>query len=281
MPTPPTTTPEARISRLVRRLRVAIRWRVVRGVDRVGFELFRGWSSVRYGHVRQISGLTVRSVDYRSWQIFKAPNSELPRWRTLLELSPELVIDVGANYGEFAAASTSPLTLAIEASPSLIPSLEQTFHARPDVRVIHAAVTDHDGSERIHEQLSYSGFGSLFPAVARHQAFYGQRYRRLIAKDVPALRLDTLLEQLSLTPRSIVLKIDVEGAEPKVLAGATKTLARCQWWRALVEWNPRALAAAGVDIPSTWANVFAPRLISGAPDNIYDIADVVIGDGNR
>jgi hypothetical protein len=83
---------------------------------------------------------------------------------------------------------------------------------------------------------------------------------------VPTRTLDGLLRELFHSPiRTLVIKIDVEGFEDRVLDGARDTLLRCDWWRAIVEFSLPALEARGVDAIDIWRKLraFSGEVLDG------------------
>ena len=68
-----------------------------------------------------------------------------------------------------------------------------------------------------------------------------------------AITLDRLIgEPDAVRLHGLVLKIDVEGFEKEVLEGAARLIALAAWWRALLEFSPSCLRAAGKDVTETW-----------------------------
>ena len=103
-----------------------------------------------------------------------------------------------------------------------------------NVIVSNAAVGAQSGSIRLHRYKS-SNYG-------RHSLLtdYGYGWRM-----VPIVDLDGALHQLGVADRLVtVLKIDVEGYEPAVIAGATKTLARTA--AVILEYSPDLSSAGGL-----------------------------------
>jgi FkbM family methyltransferase len=124
-------------------------------------------------------------------------------------------VDVGANVGTLALVGASKVgprgrVVAIEANPRTAGFLEENVreNGMTQVAVVRAAVGDHEGTITIENrraddmnQVSTQGSGE---SVSMH-------------------KLDTLLAELK-TVR--LLKVDVEGFEKFVLAGAPRTLAK-------------------------------------------------------
>ncbi len=135
------------------------------------------------------------------------------------------VWDVGANVGVFtlaaAVAARPGRVLAIEADPWLAGLIRRSA-AEPAngdlaIDVLAAAIADHDGTSTFLIAERGRSSNSLELAGGRSQ-MGGVRSRLL----VPTLCLDTLLAG---RPAPQFVKIDVEGAELAVLAGAHHLLA--------------------------------------------------------
>jgi FkbM family methyltransferase len=119
-------------------------------------------------------------------------------------------LDVGANVGLIATAVAAERPGAqvhcFEADPVTAARLDQ--NAVPQMRVIHAAVTEHSGEIRI------SGESTMLTRVTTGDGIA-----------VTAVTLDDYVAKNEL-PRVDVAKIDVEGHELQVLRGSTDLIAR-------------------------------------------------------
>jgi FkbM family methyltransferase len=126
------------------------------------------------------------------------------------------VVDVGANVGEFATAllSANPdlHVLCVEADPAALPALRANLSPFPSATVAPVAVGDRSG-----EMTFYSSWrdadSSLIKPSGRSRALH-----------VRVTTLDDVVRGQGWTSVSLV-KMDAEGAEPEVLAGAPETLA--------------------------------------------------------
>jgi FkbM family methyltransferase len=128
-----------------------------------------------------------------------------------------VLVDVGANIGALSvpgARLVAPggAVLAIEASSRLFRYLQHNTGACPGVRCVNRAAADVAGPLPFYEAPPEKfGMGSLGPQFDRPPTM------------VTAARLDDLLAEACLD-RVDVLKMDVEGAEGLVVAGATQLL---------------------------------------------------------
>ena len=135
------------------------------------------------------------------------------------------VIDVGANIGQFSVAALArwpgAAVIAFEPLPAAATRLRETLARFERVEVHVAAAGDHDGQIRFHGHR-YTPASSALPVVAEAK----RRYRWAEEDqhiEVPLRRLDTVLGERRLD-RPTMLKLDVQGYELRVLAGASDVL---------------------------------------------------------
>ena len=157
----------------------------------------------------------------------------------------DLVFDVGAHAGNRtrAFAALGCRVVAVEPQPDFARLLRFLFRRQPRVSVVEAAVGDRTGSAA----LSVSDRTPTMTTLAaewradreRDPVFRGVRWNRRI--DVEVVTLDALTARFG---RPAFVKIDVEGAEPAVLAGLTRPVPALSF-----EYLPGALdyTRAGVD----------------------------------
>ncbi len=125
------------------------------------------------------------------------------------------VLDVGASIGDFAVdvARTGPgrTVHAFEPEPSAAAMLEENVRANGvrNVRLHRVAVAERDGPRELAVDHGRPVLNALDPPP-------GDPRPRIV---VPCRRLDRLLDELGIV-RCDLLKIDCEGAEEAILAGA-------------------------------------------------------------
>ncbi len=126
------------------------------------------------------------------------------------------VVDVGANIGlsTILLARSAQRVIAFEPSPANVDYLRRNLASNgiANVEVVAAAVSDRPGTLRFH--VAQFGAGS-------HVVASGHVRGDAATIEVPAVTLDDALT----VPVSFI-KIDAEGHEPDVLAGARAVLAR-------------------------------------------------------
>ena len=166
----------------------------------------------------EASGLEIRKTSVYTSQ-------KLRRHLLLSQLQIDLVVDVGANTGQFAhqcrAAGYQGEILSFEPSAAAHAGLLQSAAADPLWNVAdRMALGAADGEIEIN--IAANSFSSsILPMLDSHlSAAPASCY--LHKEKVPLRRLDDVLVPGG---RNIFLKLDVQGYEPQVLAGATQLLA--------------------------------------------------------
>jgi FkbM family methyltransferase len=156
--------------------------------------------------------------------VWAAMRSGEPELRRLEELVPRnsVALDVGANRGIYTwrLARLARHVHAFEPQPELAARLR---FAVPEAEVHALALSDRDGEAELRIPLvagvAYHGWGTIEPKN-RLDAVRCSDVRSI---PVPLRRLDSFgFDDIGF------IKIDVEGHEPEVLAGATETLRLCR-----------------------------------------------------
>ena len=163
---------------------------------------------------------------------FKPDRSEAANVAAVLRhFGIRLVLDVGANTGQYAAmlretgyagriASFEPLTSA---------HARLTANAQGDARwTVHprAAIGDHDG-EIVINVAGNNVSSSVLPMLDQH-ADAAPESRYIGKETVPLQSLDTAASAYLGDEPAIHLKIDTQGFEAAVLRGAVQTLGHCK-----------------------------------------------------
>lgn len=134
------------------------------------------------------------------------------------------IIDVGANIGFFTVLGAKQLTsgrvLAAEPTSAAYRRLKaniQTNNVSDNVIIFNGLVSDKNGEDSINiveGREEYSSMGKLI-----HPSIVGQPTKE---EKIRTSTLDILVKENSLNPA--LIKVDVEGAEAYVFAGAEETL---------------------------------------------------------
>lgn len=224
---------------------------------------FQGWRLAKSRHQHttiRVYGdheLHVNGDDFRAYRIWRLGGSQKVKvelLRRLCEARPRLFIDVGANYGEFSIipAEMGISCLAVEANPRVAACLRNTLSHYPNVSMVEAAAGDHAGSATFYYCTNASGSGSLASGTPAVEAEFFSKSVNTIT--IPMYTIDELAAIANIqSTDGVLLKIDVEGFEEEVLAGASQLLRTVAWWRAIVEFSPPALRAAGKTVDGSWS----------------------------
>ena len=160
-------------------------------------------------------------------------------------------LDIGANFGFFAClmAKQCPRgrVLGIEPDRRIADLARDNLFAnglggRADI--ICAAASHNGQGLTLYRRASRSASTSIVKP-RRADAPYGEEPVAEAFK-ARSVRIDDLAEGLE--GRVDFVKIDVEGAEPLVLAGARETIRRNRDITIVMEWSPAQIAAAGFDV---------------------------------
>jgi FkbM family methyltransferase len=132
----------------------------------------------------------------------------------------EVMLDVGANTGFFSlltkAINPTARVIALEPSPHNFSILQQNVALNGfDIECVGAAATDKDAEVTLHDFAGISYSASL-NAASTPGTF---------ERKVRGVKLDTLAHEQRVLGRPALIKIDVEGHEPQVLAGARELIA--------------------------------------------------------
>lgn len=129
---------------------------------------------------------------------------------------PGGIVDVGAYHGEWTRLAHrvfgSVPTLMVEAQPERLPHLARAAAELGDVRHVAALLAERDG-----ETVSFYEMETGSSLMAE-RSNAGRRTVELTTRTLDSVAADV--------PGPLFLKIDVQGAELKVLAGGAATLAR-------------------------------------------------------
>jgi FkbM family methyltransferase len=133
-----------------------------------------------------------------------------------------LIVDVGANVGQFTSAAKlffpDARVISFEPDPEIYADLQVNTSGLKDVNLYNIGLGDRDGVHTFyrHELSVMSSFSAQADDMARHRG----------SMQLPVRRLDAVLNS---DDRPDLLKIDVEGFERQVLQGAWETVNRSRY----------------------------------------------------
>src|SRR5829696_5035677 len=153
------------------------------------------------------------------------PRYSLGEYAYVASLDIKTVIDVGAHTGEFARMIKGILREAaifsFEPLKREFASLQQQMQNGAEFTAFNCAVGDRNETVEIHRS-SYAQSSSVLPMAQIHKDAFPVSAGHT-AETVEVKRLDDVLRDFELRPE-ILIKIDVQGYEDKVIAGAADTI---------------------------------------------------------
>ena len=145
------------------------------------------------------------------------------------------VVDVGANVGQWSGMLLNCIRpeklIIIEPIPDAFAVLQKKFGQNHSVDLHNAAIGDHEGVAKLKITRHTTG-ASLLQPREEMRALVGENWEVAAEVEVQMTTLDRLLAFL---PEVSLLKIDVQGYEKAVLAGAKQTLPKTKF--VLIELN--------------------------------------------
>ena len=157
------------------------------------------------------------------------PRYAMGEYAYVASLGIRTVIDVGAHTGEFARMISQVLPgaaiFSFEPLQKEFQRLQRLAQNGSGITAFNYAVGDKNETVEIHRS-SYAQSSSLLPMAELHKEAFPVSANHT-SETVEVKRLDDLLREFQLRPE-ILVKIDVQGFEDKVIAGAPETLARAK-----------------------------------------------------
>jgi FkbM family methyltransferase len=144
---------------------------------------------------------------------------------------PRTIIDVGANVGQFTVAAAKIFggqtkIHAFEPHPACVAKLRRNVRRLTNVVVHPAALADRAAEVEFRANANHRASSLLALGRAHLDAFPSAREVALLTTRTTTL--DQVFHGADLR-QPVLLKLDVQGAEGLVLAGATTTLQRVDW----------------------------------------------------
>jgi FkbM family methyltransferase len=179
---------------------------------------------------RPVRRFVRRCLHRAGWELIRYPGRLPGRRRQLLltEFGIDLVVDVGANVGQYARELRSfgyaDKILSFEPMRAAFSELSTAAHRSSNWDVVQCALGDQPGRATINV-AGNSVSSSLLPMLARHsEAAPRSTYVR--TEEVRVERLDVAAGDQVRSAHRPFLKIDTQGFEKAVLSGAGDLLAQ-------------------------------------------------------
>lgn len=168
------------------------------------------------------------------------PQYSIGQYAYVASLGIKTVIDVGAHTGEFAMMIAEMMpgvsVLSFEPQQAEFAELEANLRTLPNARTFKFALGERNETLDLHRS-AFSQSSSLRTMTELHKEAFPESAGESL-EQVEVRRLDDVLADVAIAPE-ILLKIDAQGYEDKVLAGAPQTLARAK--AAIIEVSFREL----------------------------------------
>lgn len=180
-----------------------------------------------------IKSLVRGAVNRAGFDVVRLHNSPKRTLLGLAGLEMGTVIDVGANQGQFARLISGFFPRAqvycFEPLPGPFQALSawaQTQNER--VHCFQMALGDQEGEAEMHLHEQHTPSSSLLPSTDTCHRLYPQTQ----AESMTRVRVSTLDQELDAViatmPTPILLKLDVQGFEDRVLRGGKRVLSHCR-----------------------------------------------------
>lgn len=160
------------------------------------------------------------------------------------EYSPDLVMDVGVNYGECIFSTNYPShtqIYGIEANRDLLKYIHQSREVHPNkaqIKIFNVFAADKEEEKTFYVDKHWSGTSS---------AAYRPAHDMIEQKTVRSVTIDSIVEE-DVTNKNILFKVDVEGFEAFVLRGMTELIQKSASALGFMEFNNEYMEKAGVDV---------------------------------
>jgi FkbM family methyltransferase len=165
-----------------------------------------------------------------TWPKFSRTSFRLVDALRRQEILPRTVIDVGANAGQFAIAAAKLLAparlYAFEPIPEVWEVLKRNTASIDQIETAALAIGEAVGRREFHLN-SHSHSSSLLPLGHGHRDAFPHA-REIGTIQISMSTLDTFFAGRDLVP-PVLLKLDVQGYEVKVIEGGPSTLCRVKW----------------------------------------------------
>lgn len=163
-------------------------------------------------------------LELKRYSAFNCP--DLRRVQIIRSHRIDLVLDVGANIGQYATelrdAGYTGAIVSFEPQKAAFDVLLDRSSKDKEWKCLSLGLADKDGRKRL--QLASNSVSSSFLDMTPEMQSAHPDVRFSGSQDVETVQLDTMSADLGLMERRTLLKMDVQGYEERVLAGARKTL---------------------------------------------------------
>lgn len=160
------------------------------------------------------------------------------------EYSPDLVIDVGVNYGECIFSTNYPdhtQIYGIEANRDLVKYIHhsrEVHRNKAQIKIFNVFAGDKEEEKTFYVDKHWSGTSS---------AAYRPAHDMIEQTIVNSVTIDSLVEE-DVTNKTILFKVDVEGYEAFVLKGMTELIQNSASALGFIEFDSEYIEKSGVNV---------------------------------
>jgi len=196
----------------------------------------------------------------------KVPNAT-KLWRKLADhFQPDVVADIGLNYGECLFGTHYPphaRLFGFEANPKVFAyaSRSRELHpARDSITLVNALISDRCGPDQeLFVDPDWSGTATAIPAI--HET--GKTIKFL----VPVRTVSELIKPSVVQNQKLLFKLDIEGYEPKAMQGFYQAIDQAAKVVGFMEFDTQFLTLGGTD-PATFLDELKRRF-----NKVYYVKD--------
>lgn len=173
----------------------------------------------------------IHSIGYEFHRLSVSSSDEYQLYKSLKKFNIDLILDVGANKGQFASEIRSVgfnnKIISFEPLPDAHQLITKAASG-DELWSVHqrGAIGDYDGEVEINVSGN-SVSSSILPMMESHSSA-AQNSAYIGSENVPINRLDTVATKYFFPESNIFIKLDTQGFEWQVLDGATETLKKAQ-----------------------------------------------------
>ena len=173
----------------------------------------------------------INSLGFDFHRLNMSSSDEYQLYKSLKKFNIDLILDIGANRGQFASGIRSVgYTNKIISFEPLPDAYQLITKAASSDKLwsVHqrGAIGDYDGQVEINVSGN-SVSSSVLPMMESHSSA-AQTSAYIGLENVPIYRLDTVAKKYLSPENNVFIKIDTQGFEWQVLDGATETLKNAQ-----------------------------------------------------
>ncbi len=193
------------------------------------------------GRILRRLGYEIHKAPEKAWLEWQERTTTAARRRILPKFSIDLVVDIGANTGQYGHSIREigyhgPI-VSFEPQRACMPKLQAAASADGNWNASNLALGAAEGELELHV-AGNSLSSSLLPMLESHRAAAPES-GYVATQTTPVRTIDAELSVATYAKaKSIWLKIDTQGYEWPVLEGATETLKRCSVLEVELSFHP-------------------------------------------